>query len=58
MISVNEKIQSALLMNERFHDDEREIVKNCAHELLQAASLGQKATPGVPESQKEGCKSS
>ncbi len=49
LISVNEKIQSTLLMGERLQDDEREIVKNCANELLQAASDSQKTPPGAKQ---------
>ena len=59
LISVNEKIQSGLLMGESLHEDEREIVGNCAKELLEASSISpQKVTTRVNESQNQGCKSS
>ena len=38
LMSLNETIQSTLLMEGRLNEDEIEIVKNCAIELLEASS--------------------
>ena len=38
LISLNEKIHSTLLMGGRLSDDEIQIVKNCAKELLEISS--------------------
>ena len=38
LISLNEKIQSTLLMGGRLNEDEIQIVTNCAKELLDSSS--------------------
>jgi hypothetical protein len=38
LISLNENIQSTLLMGGHLSEDEMQIVKNCAKELLEASS--------------------
>ena len=38
LISLNERIQSTLLMGDRLNEDEIQIVKNCAKELLETSS--------------------
>ena len=38
LISLNEKIQSTLLMGDRLSDDEIQIVKSCAKELLDTSA--------------------
>jgi len=44
LISINEKIQSALLQGDRITDDEASIIRMCAEELLDKVPAPQSAT--------------
>jgi hypothetical protein len=39
LISINEKIQSALLHGDRLSDDEANLIRHCASELLETVPL-------------------
>jgi hypothetical protein len=52
LISVNERLQSALAQGERLTDDEAGIVRMCAKELLEKASVSKsEGWPNTEDSQ-------
>ena len=46
LISLNERIQSALLRGEQLTDTERGIIRMCTNELLASISLKERRKPG------------
>lgn len=47
LISINEKIQSALLSGDRITEDEVILIRQCANELLEKVPARKQTTTGV-----------